>query len=205
MQIFYDRIIAGIVLLLWATLVVVKKTTTGSLLRDRPPRGFWFWLTHIFNFFFLLVANPIAAVLLSYDRAQALDPTHLAIEPPELLISLKAAGMGLYAAGYFLMSWGLITLRGRYQVGGSAPRTSDELILHGPYRFIRHPMYTAALCISLGLACLTQSLIYLGVFCTYVLLMFLLIPVEEAGLRRAYGERYAVYERTVNRLIPFFY
>ena len=66
-------------------------------------------------------------------------------------------------------------------------------------------MYAAALCISLGLACLTHSLAYFCIFCIYVLLILLLIPREEDALRRAYGERYAVYRDTVKRLAPPFF
>jgi protein-S-isoprenylcysteine O-methyltransferase Ste14 len=66
-------------------------------------------------------------------------------------------------------------------------------------------MYAAALCISLGLSCLTRSLAYFGIFCIYVLLILLLIPLEEDALRRAYGERYAVYRGAVKRLAPPFF
>jgi protein-S-isoprenylcysteine O-methyltransferase Ste14 len=205
MQFLDQRVLGIIILLLWAMLVVVKKMTTGSLLRDRPRGGLWIWLTHVFNFFFLLVVNPLAAILIIVPGRAAFDPTHVLLQAPGLLAGLRGAGMLLYATGYILLAWALIALRGNYQVGGCAPRTSDELVVRGPYRFVRHPMYAAVLCISLGLACLTQSLIYLGVFCTYVLLIVFLIPVEEEGLRRAYGGRYAVYQKTVNRLVPSLY
>jgi protein-S-isoprenylcysteine O-methyltransferase Ste14 len=66
-------------------------------------------------------------------------------------------------------------------------------------------MYTAALCISLGLACLIQSLAFLSVFCIYVVLIILLVPGEEGGLRRAYGEQYNAYQQKVKRIVPLFY
>jgi hypothetical protein len=60
-----DRRIFGIVIiLLWLMLVIVKKLATGSLVGDKPDSGVLSWLVHMFNFSFLLVANPVAAVLL---------------------------------------------------------------------------------------------------------------------------------------------
>ena len=201
-----DPRIAGIViLLLWAMPVAAKGMATGSLLKDRPQGGAWMWVTHVFNFLFLLLATPLAAILLIMGRTQALDLTPLALGTPGLRAAIEGAGLLLYVAGCALMTWALFTLRGNYQVGGNAPRASDELVTRGPYRFVRHPMYAAALCISLGLACLTQSLVYFCMFCVYVLLVLLLIPLEEDTLRRAYGERYAVYRKTVNRLVPSLY
>jgi protein-S-isoprenylcysteine O-methyltransferase Ste14 len=66
-------------------------------------------------------------------------------------------------------------------------------------------MYAAALCISLGLALLTQSLAFLAVTVIYVALIVPLMPFEEEGLRRAYGDQYVEYSRRVRRLVPFVY
>jgi protein-S-isoprenylcysteine O-methyltransferase Ste14 len=179
-------------------LVVVKAIATGSLLKDRPRGGVWIWLIHIYNFLFLLVAAPLAAVLMIVRHRQALGTSGL-------LTGLSLAGILLYAAGCILLAWALLTLRRNYQVGGCVPRASDELVTRGPYRFVRHPMYAAALCIALGLACLTLSLAYFCMFCIYVVLILALIPFEEEGLRRAYGERYVVYRDAVKRLAPPFF
>ena len=201
-----DRRIAGIViLLLWAMPVAAKGMATGSLLKDRPRGGLRTWFTHVFNFLFLIVATPLAAILLIIRRPQNLDPAPLALGTSGLRAGIWVAGMLLYGAGCILLAWALFTLRGSYQVGGNVPRASDELVTRGPYRFVRHPMYAAALCISLGLACLTHSLAYFCMFCIYVLLILLLIPLEEDALHRSYGERYAVYRDTVKRLAPPFF
>ncbi len=66
-------------------------------------------------------------------------------------------------------------------------------------------MYTAALSIALGLACLIQSWICLAVFCIYLVLIGLLIPVEEDGLQKAYGEQYVAYQHKTKELVPFVY
>lgn len=198
MEILDRRIFGILILLLWAMLVFVKRLATGSLLGDRPRDAVWIWFVHIFNFSFLLVANPLAAMLLIFSRTRANNS-------PGLSTAVGAAGMLVSAAGYILLVWALVALRRNYQVGGNPPRTSDELVTRGPYRLVRHPMYTAAVCISLGLACLTQSLAYFCVFCIYVVLVLLLIRVEERGLQKAYGGRYAAYQKTVKRLVPLVY
>lgn len=79
------------------------------------------------------------------------------------------------------------------------------MVVDGPYRLVRHPMYTAALGISLGLVCLIQSWALFCVFCVYVVLILLLIPAEEDGLRKAYGGQYVSYQQKTRKLIPFVY
>jgi protein-S-isoprenylcysteine O-methyltransferase Ste14 len=118
---------------------------------------------------------------------------------------LELAGLALYVAGIGLMAWALLTLKRTYQLGGSDPRPADHMVLYGPYRFIRHPMYTAALSISLGLALLLQSLAFFAVFGIYLMLILALIPEEENGLQRAYRDEYRSYQKHVRKLIPFFY
>jgi protein-S-isoprenylcysteine O-methyltransferase Ste14 len=85
----------------------------------------------------------------------------------------------MYGTGFLLMAWALIILGRNYQLGGSTPRDTDEMVIAGPYRFVRHPMYLAALCISLGLALLVQSLAFFFVFCIYLVLILSLMPIEE--------------------------
>jgi protein-S-isoprenylcysteine O-methyltransferase Ste14 len=120
-------------------------------------------------------------------------------------VALEIGGLVLYGAGFLLMAWALTSLGKNYQLGGIPPREVDRMIVNGPYRFVRNPMYSAALCISLGLACLTQSSACFAVFATYLVFLLFLIPVEEDGLRQAYGEQYLTYQRNVARIIPFLY
>jgi protein-S-isoprenylcysteine O-methyltransferase Ste14 len=205
MHLFSQRTAGIIILLLWAMVLVAKAIATGSLLKDRPQAGLWLWLIHIFNYLFLLAATPLAAILLLTGRPQAFDPSLLVLGASPLRAGIAMVGMLVYGAGCIVMAWALLALRTNYQVGGSPPRASDELVTRGPYRFVRHPMYAAALSISLGLACLTHSLTYSCLFCIYLVSILLLIPLEEEGLGRAYGEQYVVYRNTVKRLVPPFY
>lgn len=204
MHLLGQRTLGIAILFLLAMLVIVKQAATGSIV-EKPQGSFLIRFTNTFNLFFLLVVNPLAALLLITGNGATVDPTHLAVSAPWLLIVLEVSGLGLYVLGFLLMAWALIRLGRVYQLGGSSPRTVDKMIAVGPYRLVRHPMYTAVLCISLGLACLIQSLAYLAVFGIYLALIVRLIPVEEEGLQRAYGEQYEAYQREVKKLVPFLY
>lgn len=192
------------ILFLLGFLVTAKRVATGSIL-DKPTGNLLVQLVNIFNLFFLLVVNPLAAILLITGCLPAIDPTYMPINEPRILMVLEILGLLMYVVGYLLMGAALITLGRNYQLGGSAPRPEDKVVMDGLYGLVRHPMYTSALSISLGLACLIQSWACFGVFCIYLLLILVLIPVEEDGLQKAYGEKYVAYKRKARKLIPFVY
>jgi protein-S-isoprenylcysteine O-methyltransferase Ste14 len=200
-----DQKFLGIaIILLLGMLIISKRVATGSIF-DRPEGCFLVQFVNIFNLFFLLIVNPAAAVILIARRLEVIDPSHVALGAPLLLAGLEGAGLLLYAEGFFLMAWALLSLSDNYQLGGSVPRSTDKMISKGPYRFIRHPMYSAALSISIGLACLTQSIALFTVFCVYLMLILLLIPLEERGLQQAYSKEYLVYLQGTARLLPFIF
>lgn len=204
MHLFDQTLLGGMLLSLLGTLVVVKRLATGTVF-DKPRGSLLIQSVNGFNLFFLLVVNPLAAVLLITHQGGRVDPTRFALQPPWLVATVEIFGLLLSVIGYLLMAWALISLGRSYQLGGSTPRPQDTMVMQGPYRLIRHPMYAAALSIALGLAGLTQSGALLGVFGTYLVLILLLIPREEAGLLQAYDVYALSYRHTVKRLIPFVY
>ena len=193
MIVFDQRALGIAILFLLGMLVTVKRVATGSIL-DKPKGSLLVQLVNIFNLFFLLVVNPLAALLLITRRLVTIDPTRMIVDSLSILMVLEFAGLVMYVLGFLLIAWALVMLGRNYQLGGSAPRSEDKVVMDGPYGLVRHPMYTAALSISLGLACLIQSWAFFCVFCIYLVLIFLLIPVEEDGLREAYGEQYVAYQ-----------
>jgi protein-S-isoprenylcysteine O-methyltransferase Ste14 len=204
MYLFDQKTIGIVLLVLLGMLVIVKQLATGSII-EMPTGSRLLRITNSFNLFFLLVVNPLAAILLITGNAGAIDPTHMAVTTPWLAQAMEIAGLMLTVIGYLFMAWALICLGRRYQLGGNAPRKTDQLTIVGPYKLVRHPMYSAVLCISLGLACLLQSWGFLAVFVIYVVLLSGLIPVEEEGLQQAYGEPYLAYRHNVKKLIPLVY
>jgi protein-S-isoprenylcysteine O-methyltransferase Ste14 len=81
-----------------------------------------------------------------------------------------------------------------------APR---RFVAAGPYRWVRNPIYIAALLIVSGEAWLFLSvdlLLYAGGLA--VAFHLLVIGYEEPRLRARFGEEYDAYRRTVSRWIP---
>ena len=204
MHLFDQKILGIVILFLLCMLVVVKQRATGAIL-DRPQGTFLVRLVNSFNLFFLLIVNPVAAILLITRRLEMIDPTRIIIHEPSLLTVLEVAGLVIYVLGYLFMAWALIRLGYKYQIGGSIPRPEDEIVMSGPYRLARHPMYSAAMGISLGLAVMTQSGVLFGVFGFYLMLILILIPLEEEGLRQIYDKQYIHYQQKTKKLIPFVY
>jgi len=204
MHLIGQKILGITILILLGLLVAVKWKATGSIL-EKPKGNLLLWVVNAFNLFFLLIVNPLAAILLVTGRIESVDITFLAINEGWLLMLLEIGGFILYLTGFILMAWALSALNTNYQLGGTTPRAGDDLILTGPYRIVRHPMYAAVLGIALGLACLTQSLACHIIFLIYLVLIIFLIPAEEDGLRQTYGEQYAAYQKKVKSLFPLIY
>lgn len=82
------------------------------------------------------------------------------------------------------------------------PRAGGKLVAHGPYRWIRHPMYSAVM--LFGLACVltrADALAWLlwGVLC----LVLLGKAVLEERWMAALHPDYAPYQKRTRRFIPF--
>ena len=83
------------------------------------------------------------------------------------------------------------------------PAPTAHLVVVGPYRFVRNPMYLAVLTIILGQALLFGSVATL-VYAGLILLMVAVFvrAYEEPTLQEEYGEEYREYRRNVRGWIP---
>ncbi len=152
------------------------KRTTGR--RRRPP-GFGIGI--------------IAIVLLRiFDRGGA---GHL--HGP----ALQVIGALLVAAGFGLAVWARVYL-GRNWGMPMSVKDEPELVTSGPYRFIRHPIYTgiALAMVGTGVAVAFYWLILaalIGAFFVYS------ARVEERTLGAAFPLQYPPYREHTKMLIPF--
>jgi protein-S-isoprenylcysteine O-methyltransferase Ste14 len=73
---------------------------------------------------------------------------------------------------------------------------------HGPYRWIRHPLYTFGTLFFLGLGLIAASWLILLMACLAFYLLSLRTPKEEAQLLARFGEEYAAYMQQTGRYLP---
>lgn len=95
---------------------------------------------------------------------------------------------------------------GRFYVPQPSIEKDHELITDGPYRWIRHPMYAAALLWCLGWPLLVRSVAGTALAVGSALpALVTRMDMEEQMLLEALGEEYEAYQRRSRRLIPFLY
>jgi protein-S-isoprenylcysteine O-methyltransferase Ste14 len=111
--------------------------------------------------------------------------------------SLYLAGVLLWIIGAYTAGWSLFRLRRSFSIVPQA----RALVISGPYRFARHPVYTGYVLQygGLTLAYLTPAL--WAVFLVWWGILMLRISYEETVLSAAFPE-YEAYKRRVGRFMP---
>ena len=113
----------------------------------------------------------------------------------------RACGIGALIFGFMLMRWALWLFR---QSGTPAHPThrAAALVLSGPFRFSRHPMYLGIVMMLLGIALWFGSWpMFIAPVGFFMFMSLVRIPSEEQALRNLFGEAYASYLRRVRRWI----
>jgi protein-S-isoprenylcysteine O-methyltransferase Ste14 len=116
---------------------------------------------------------------------------------------MRYGGLLLFGAGFALMIWCWyeFVTRGR---GTPAPIDPPRrLVVAGPYRYVRNPMYVAALLILVGQAVLFESVSLLWYAAGFGLIAHaFVVGYEERTLARRFGTDYAAYRAAVGRWLP---
>jgi protein-S-isoprenylcysteine O-methyltransferase Ste14 len=89
---------------------------------------------------------------------------------------------------------------GRAKTPPNPGRASTTLVIEGPFRFTRNPMYLGLTLIYVGIAFAANSAWLLGLTAPLLIVMhFGVIVREEAYLERKFGDAYLQYRKTVRR------
>jgi protein-S-isoprenylcysteine O-methyltransferase Ste14 len=121
----------------------------------------------------------------------------LAVESPVL----GAIGAVVFASGIALAIWARLHL-GRNWGMPMTRKAEPELVTSGPYRFVRHPIYTGLLAGLLGTALATNLI---GVIIVAVLggYFYYSASVEEKNLIAIFPAAYPAYRSSTKMLVPF--
>jgi protein-S-isoprenylcysteine O-methyltransferase Ste14 len=141
--------------------------------------------------------TPVAIALVAIQIAT------LAVLPfPWGAQAFRLPGYALIAAGLLL---GAITLKanppGNFSIFPE-PRRTARLITHGPYRFVRHPMYLAVLACAAGLLVGWRTPVHAFALALLAVVLHLKAGIEERALAARFPQ-YAAYRARTARLIPF--
>jgi protein-S-isoprenylcysteine O-methyltransferase Ste14 len=124
---------------------------------------------------------------------------HWLLAPPALLRS-TLAGVVLGASGFALANWGSVLFsKAGTEILPSSP-ANRALVVSGPFRYSRNPMYVGVVLLTLGFAIGFGTWPFYAVpVLMFLLLNFAFIPFEEAKMQRQFCDQYTDYRRRVRR------
>ena len=114
---------------------------------------------------------------------------------------LRWLGVGLGLLSNFGIYW-LFSSLGSNITPTSATRKEHKLVTSGPYRWVRHPLYTigSMLFVSFGLVADNWFIAALGLLAFIV--MAIRTPTEEANLIEKFGDEYREYMKNTGAFLP---
>jgi protein-S-isoprenylcysteine O-methyltransferase Ste14 len=116
---------------------------------------------------------------------------------------LQGIGLALFLLGLGLAVWARVFL-GRNWGMPMSEKTEPELVTSGPYRLIRHPIYSGLLLALLGTA-LAVSFYILVVFALLGAYFVYAAVMEERRMTELFPDSYPDYKRSTKMLIPFIF
>lgn len=114
------------------------------------------------------------------------------------------AGIALTAAGIAFAIWARLTLGGNWS-GTVTLKEGHTLVQRGPYRWVRHPIYTGLLLASVGTAVVSGSLHSMVALLVILFGFWLKIATEESLMVQTFGAEYVEYMRRVKALAPYLF
>jgi protein-S-isoprenylcysteine O-methyltransferase Ste14 len=134
----------------------------------------------------------VVFVVLRIVRPNALAVHPLAAQIVGLILFLAGLGLAVWARIYLGRNWGMPMTR----------KDEPELVTTGPYRFVRHPIYSGLLLALLGTS-LATNLYYLIALAVLGVYFIHSARVEEQLMTSSFPTAYPSYRARTKMLIPF--
>jgi len=146
----------------------------------------------------------VSVVLFMGISAALWHPLPLTILPP-MRAWVLALGILIYFPGMLFILWGRLALGKMYFVStgfGAQLYADHQLVTHGPFALVRHPMYVGLITTAFGSLLLYQTwtTAFFAFFTPFVLLR---ARREEQALAAEFGEQWQLYCRRVPAVLPW--
>lgn len=164
----------------------VKKT----LISGNWKRGIIFRLVLVI-IIIAVFSHPEARI---YLRAHAFADTNLALGLAGLAVCLVGISFAIWARIHLGRNWG----------APMSVKENPELITTGPYKYIRHPIYSGYMLALLG-SFLASGLIWLIILATTCPYFIYSAIMEDRLLKKQFKEKFLDYKRKTKLLIPFIF
>ncbi len=189
-----------VVRLIFAAVVLVNFVIVGTY-RRRAQAGEKFSLAEEGP----LIAVPLrllALAALAYIGTYLAAPGVVSWSLVELPVWVRAAGVfvGL-AVVPPLIVWTQRAL-GTNVTTTVITREHHQLVTHGPYRYVRHPLYVLGLLLYLSLATISGSWVLGGAVVAGFAIIAVRTGKEEAMLLERFGDEYRRYRDRTGRFLP---
>lgn len=190
-----------VILSSWAAFLLVWGVTAFGVKRDVRGGKFGSVWSSAWPLRFV-VALLLVAMLL---RAAARDRGRPAAFSGRMLLFLPSPLLGWVAAAIVVIGicfaiWARLTL-GKNWSPRPSKKEQHELVTNGPYRFVRHPIYTGMLLAMFGSA-LTGSLFAIFIFLLASVVFLSRVPREERIMLDLFPNEYPSYQSRTKRLVP---
>ena len=120
-----------------------------------------------------------------------------------VLFTAQPIAIALQLMAVALMVWARVTF-GRRSFHAAANPTAGGLVTTGPYRIIRHPIYTAACLFGWGPIVVHSSLASVALGILLLLGALMRMICEEQLVKQKYPE-YVEYAKVTKRMVPFLF
>lgn len=168
----------------------IKSQATGEKL-DRRQEGI----------FILSTLRPVGAAFWFGLFAWMINPAWLVWSSVRVPLWSRWMSVGILVAGCLLLVWTFRSL-GKNLTDTVVTRKQHTLVSHGPYRWIRHPLYSSAALVVTALSVIAANWF---LFLTGVMVLGLLVirtRAEEANLVARFGDSYRRYMDRTGRFLP---
>jgi protein-S-isoprenylcysteine O-methyltransferase Ste14 len=117
-------------------------------------------------------------------------------------VVLLAGGLVLWMLGVAVLLWASWVMGRHLAIDGLAE--DHELVTHGPYRYLRHPVYVSFAAIAIGIALVFRSYVLLGLSVMLMVTGQWWAKAEERLLAstEGFGDAYRAYAARTGRFFP---